>query len=148
MRGRRRPARERAEAVGIAVFEGVTAAERETGIPKQTIHEWLQSDEFGHLRTRARDVVAAEWWAGVQVGFAAVLEGLRDPDQPLRDKAQALAVLYDRLALMTGGATSRMESRDITGTLSDADLIDAIREAQRLIGDGRAAPAPAGEATS
>ena len=116
--------RERAKAVGIAVVTGVSEAERQTGIPKETIHYWTDKPEFAHLRTRARELVADDMWTGVQIGLRAVIEGLQNPDAPLRDKAQALGIVYDRFALLSGEATTRSEHRDITDV--DADGVAAI----------------------
>jgi hypothetical protein len=136
---------EKARAVGLAVVHGVTETERRTGIPKETIHYWTQTPEFAQLRTTARDAVADQFWVAIQVGVDAVVAGLKDPDVPLRDKQQSLATLYDRHALMTGAATSRTESRDITGTISDLELVEAIRTADSLATAGRAAAPTAGE---
>lgn len=136
---RRYTARQRANAVGIATVEGVTAAERQTGIPKTTIDYWLDKPEFVHLRTTARDALAERFWVGIQVGLEEVAKGLRG-DAPLRDKAAALGTLYDRHALLTGGATGRTESRDITGSLADSDVIDALRAADQATA-GVGAPA-------
>ena len=131
---RRYSAKQKAEAVGIAVVEGVTETERRTGIPKETVHYWLRKPEFEHLRTRAREEVAEDFWTGVQVGLEEVTRGLRS-DAPLRDKAQALGVVYDRFALLTGQATSRTESKALTEGLDDHEraqlrsLIDGALEA-------------------
>ena len=119
MARQKRTTAEKAAAVGIALAVGVTEAERQTGIPKQSIDYWLNSEAFGHLRTRARADVATEMWAGVQVGLQAVVTGFNDPDAPLRDKATAFGVLYDRFALINGDATSRTESKSITDDLPD-----------------------------
>lgn len=113
-----RSATEKAKAVGIAVVTGVTEAERQTGIPKESIQRWLAHPATAQLRTRAREDVAAGMWAGVQVGLQAVVEGLRSPEAPLRDKATALGILYDRFALMSGEATSRTESKALTDDIS------------------------------
>jgi transposase-like protein len=128
-RRRRYSAKERAEATGIALVEGVTEAERQTGIPKQTIDYWTQMPEFGQLRTTAREVVADRFWAGIQVGLAEVVKGLKG-DAPLKEKAHALGVMYDRHALLTGGATGRTESRDLSSRSDHerallSDVIDA-----------------------
>lgn len=129
---RRYSARTKAKAVGIAVVDGVTDAERQTGIPKQTIDYWLrQDDRFGQLRTRAREEVAEDFWVGIQIGLDEVTKGLRDAGTPLRDKAAALHELGDRFALLTGAATSRTERRDLTDNLDDGEkeaLADAIDE--------------------
>lgn len=137
---------EKADAVGLALGRNTKAASEQLDIPRSTIRGWIESPEFASLRHRARDTVAEEMWAGVQVGMRAVIDGFRDPDAPLRDKAQALGILYDRFALLTGGATTRSENRDITGTLSDADVAALVREAEQITGGGGTAEAPAGEA--
>ncbi len=115
---RRYTKRQKAEVVGVAVVEGVTEAERQTGIPKQTIDYWVHHPEFGHLRTTAREVVVEQFWVGIQVGLKEVVEGLRG-DAPLHHKAEALKTLADRYALLSGEATSRTETRDLTARLDE-----------------------------
>lgn len=134
------PTKTRMETIGRALEVGTKQAARETGIARRTIEYWMASPEFAELKSKARDQVAEDMWAGVQVALREVLDGLTQPRTPLRDKAQALGILYDRYALLSGGATARTEARDITGTLSDAELIEAVREAERLIGLGGVAP--------
>ncbi len=119
---------QKANALGIAAANGVTAAERSTGIPKETIQYWTTKPEFAQLRTTAREMVIDQFWVAVQVGLEQVIEGLKG-DAPLKEKSVALATVYDRHALLTGGATARSESRDITGTISDAELLAAILSA-------------------
>src|SRR5262245_27403427 len=143
---RRYTTKDRAHAAGIGIVEGVTEAERPTGIPKETIQYWVNKQEFAHLRTTAREMVADEFWVGVQVGIEEVIKGLRS-DAPLKEKAVAFGVIYDRHALLTGGATGRTESRDITGTLSDADVIAHLREADAITAGGRASLPPEDETT-
>ena|SRR3990170_165464 len=122
---RKYTAKQRAEAVGIAVVEGVTRAEETTGIPKTTIDYWTHKPEFVGFRTTAREVVVEALWVGVQVGINEVTKALRG-DAPPHQKAAALAVLYDRYALMTGQATSRSENRTLTEGLDDHER-DALR---------------------
>lgn len=135
---------EKAEAVAAATMHGAEAASEQLGIPRTTIIYWLDKPEFVALRQKTRDEVAERMWAAIQVGVDEIAKGLRDPDAPLRDKAMATGVLYDKHALLTGGATGRTESRDITGTISDGELAAAIREAERITGEGGAAPATEG----
>jgi hypothetical protein len=132
---------EKAKAVGLAVVEGVTKAAEATGIPNQRVSDWLaEFDPSGEMRAKSRDAVAEQMWAVIQIGVQEVFKGIQG-DAPLRDKVVAVGVLYDKFALLTGAATSRTESRDLTGTLSDAELIAAVREAERLTGEA-GAPAP------
>jgi hypothetical protein len=123
----------------------VTAAGEALGIPKTTVQYWADSEEFAHLRTTARETVVETFWAAVQVGLDEVVKGFRT-DASLKDKAVALATVYDRHALLTGGATNRSESRDVTGTLSDAELIAAVREADRIARASRTPTPTEGEA--
>lgn len=138
-------AKQKATAVGIALVDGVTEAERQTGIPKQTIDYWQSKPEFGHLRTTARETVAEQFWVGIQVGLREVLKGL-ESDAPLKEKADALRVMADRYALLTGDATSRTESRELND-LPDSTYVEAIREARALTAASRegADPTPAEE---
>ena len=142
---RRYTQRTRAKAVGIALVDGVTAAERTTGIPKETIQYWTQKPEFAHLRTTAHDIVAEEMWIGIQVGVRELVAGLAG-DAPLHHKASAFQALADRYALLTGGATSRTESRELND-LPDSTYVAAITEARRLVGDSTtgADPSPSEE---
>ncbi len=115
---RRYTAKERAAAVGIAVADGVTAAERQTGIPKQTTDYWQSKPEFGHLRTTARETVAEQFWIGIQVGLREVIKGI-EGDAPLREKAEAMKVMADRYALLTGAVTARTETIRLTDGMDD-----------------------------
>lgn len=135
---------QRAAAVADAITSSAEAASERAGIPRSTLRYWLDDPEFAELRQTTRDQLADQLWTTIQVGVAEVSKGLRNPDAPLRDKVIAVGVLYDKHALLTGAATSRSESRDITGTISDAELAAALREASRLASGS--APAPAVEA--
>lgn len=142
MRGQKRDAKTRANAVGIALVSGPVKAGEVTGIPHRTISDWMAAPEFAELRLRAREDVAALFWAAVQEGVEAVRAGLNG-DEPLRDKAAALGVLYDRYALLSGQATSRTEHRDLTASLDDhekqrlRDLIEgALAEPAEAVAGG------------
>ena len=118
-----------------ATLSTVEAAAAATGIPRTTIDYWMDQPEFVELRSKTRDAVADEFWTAIQVGVKEVAKGLLG-DAPLRDKATAVGILYDKHALLTGSATSRTEARDITGTISDGELVAAVREAVEIAGGG------------
>lgn len=111
--------------MGIAAAAGVSAAERATGIPKETIQYWTHRPEFAQFRTRAREDVLEGMWVGIQVGAQELVKGMTS-DAPLHQKAQAWAALTDRYLLLAGEATSRSEHRDITD--ADAAGIDALEQ--------------------
>jgi hypothetical protein len=131
---RRYTAKQRAQAAGIAVVEGPTVAAEQTGIPRKTIEYWMDKPEFAELRHKSRESVADEMWSGIQIGLREVVKGLTG-EAPLRDKSVALGILYDKHALLTGGATGRMESRELND-LPDSTYVDAIRAARDIARSG------------
>lgn len=136
---------QKAEAVGLASVTSQKHAAESLGIPRRTLGQWVNDPQWQDLRDASRDQLATQMWVGIQIGLAEVVKDIQG-EAPLRDKATALGILYDKHALLTGAATARTESRDLTGTLSDLDLINALREADAITGEGGTAPAPAGEA--
>ncbi len=106
------------------MVEGVTEAERQTGIPKNTIQYWLNSPEFVHLRTTARPIVVESLWVGIQVGIQELTLGLRG-EAPLQHKAAAFEALAQRYALLNGEATTRSDT--VTSGMDDHERA-ALRE--------------------
>lgn len=123
MTTRRRTAAEKAQAVGIAVVEGTTAASEKTGIPRKTIAYWRDQPEFAELRQQKKEDVAADVWAAFQAGVRRVAELIPLTDD-LQKVATATGIIYDKFALMAGHATSRSEHRELL-----ADFDDHEREA-------------------
>lgn len=144
MRGSKYPTKDRARAVGIALVDGVPAASQATGIPVRTIYDWKESPEFAELRTRNKDAVTGEWWAGVQLAFRRTIELLGQTEDPVK-AATAGAIMFDKTALARGEATMRSETRTWTDNLSDdekgrlRDWIDSL--------DGPAGTSESGAAT-
>lgn len=150
MRGKKRPTTERAAAVGLAVVVGQEEAGRRLGIPKQTIHGWMIRPEFVQLRTTARETVGELFWVSIQEGLEQVHAGMMSPDEPLRSKTDALAMLIEKRALLVGEATSRTESRDWVEKLDDHETAALLTFIDTLDGpagtgdEGEAAGVPAG----
>jgi hypothetical protein len=149
----KRPAAAKAKAVGIALLEGVTEAERQTGIPKESIHYWLDRPEFAHLRTRAREDMATDVKAAFLRALARTVE-LLDTETDLRAVGDVADKLGNRYALLSGEATARTEHRDIDD-VDDRDAVSAAADAYvasvraraaRMGGQVRAGAAPAGDA--
>lgn len=137
---RRYTKREKAQAVAAATLTSTEAAAESTGIPRTTIQYWMDQPEFVELRQKTREQVADEMWAGIQVGVREVVKGLTG-DAPLKDKATAVGILYDKHALLTGGATGRTESRELND-LPDSTYVEALRAARDLTRVGRESPDP------
>jgi transposase-like protein len=135
---------EKAQAVAQATLTSTEAAADTTGIARSTIRYWMDQPEFADLRLKTREGVADEFWTTIQIGIKRLAE-LIPKTEDLQKVATAVGILYDKHALLTGGATGRTESRDLTGTLSDGDLIAAIREADSIASGGRAPEAASAE---
>lgn len=131
------------------VTGNVSEAARQTGIPESSIHQWMDSSEFAELRERTKLQVTGEWWGFVQQAFRRTSDLLNKTDDPVK-AATAGAIIFDKMALASGDATSRTETRSLTDDLDDHEaevLGEVIRGelARRKDGD-TAIPAVAGDA--
>lgn len=108
---------QRANAIGLALSIGADKAAAQTDIPRRTISSWLSGErtapELEAAISRSRDDVAARLWEAVTVGTEQVLAGLRDPKARLGDKANALRIVAEQYALLTGGVTERTENVNV-----------------------------------
>ena len=89
-------------------------------MPVSTLHSWRAQPEFARLRTEKREDVAADMWAAFQKGVRRMSE-LMDTAEDLTKVAIASGVIYDKLALMSGAATSRTETRSLADDYSDQE---------------------------
>lgn len=133
--------RERITTVIAAELSSNLAAERATGIPESSIRRWRDDPELAKYIDKTRDELAE----GTQLLAHRALEQISatlSKFEP-RDLVMLFGVMVDKTQLLSGGATARTESRDLTGTLADSDVRDIIREAEDLLAasDGRT-PAP------
>lgn len=105
---------EKAKAVGLALLRGTAAAAEASGVSQRTVQRWVDDPAMARLVAETKDGVRDHIWAGMQIGLEAVVAGLKDPDAPLQARANTFGILFDKWALMSGEATSRSESKDIT----------------------------------
>jgi hypothetical protein len=132
---------EKAATVARALLTTTEQAAEESGIPQSTVRYWVQHPDFAELRAETHEEVGEQFWATIQIGIARVAE-LIPKTEDLQKVAVAVGILYDKHALLTGGATGRTESRDLSD-LPDSAYIDAIHEARRLTSREGADPQPA-----
>ena len=106
-------------------------------ISDDTLARWQEADaEFRGAVTKAESdaearflgVIAKAAHEGTWTAAAWWLERRRHEDYRKREGVE-----------ITGRDGGPIESRDVTNTLSDSDLREALREADRLAGAGRAA---------
>lgn len=122
--------RTKLSAVMAAEMSGVVAAEKQTGIPESTIRYWMDKPEFAEVRAKTREELSDEIKVAAHLAWQRVIESM--PTMEPRDAIFAAEKATSLQILMTGGATARTETRDISGTLSDLDLIGALVEAESL----------------
>lgn len=131
-RGRRYDKRTKLAAVMAAEMSGVVQAEEQTGIPESTIRYWMDKPEFAEVRAKTREDLADEIKVVAHLAWRRIAEALRTGEMEPRDATFAAEKATSLQLLLTGGATARTETRDITGTISDAELAAALLEAESL----------------
>ena len=142
---------EKLEAVAQATVNGPEQAATATGIPRTTILYWLDQPEFVALRQKTRD----EMRDGFKVLVHRAQEALmgRIAEMEPRDLTILLGVATDKTLLMSGDATTRAETRDLSNELDDHErvalkrvLTDELARREDPSGDTRArvdaAPTP------
>ena len=138
--------REKVAAVLAADASSLTAAAEATGVPRKTIAYWLDRPEFADIRQNAREHIAEDALAVARLAWKKLGQAIADDLLEPRDLVIATGMATDKSQLLNGGATARSENRDITGTISDAELVAAIREADRIASGAGVEAAPADEA--
>jgi hypothetical protein len=125
---RRYTKKTQASAVTVALASSTQAAAEQTGIPRTTIDYWLHKPEFDDLRNNTREELAEGSKVVAHMALEAIQRRL-DEFEP-----HTLVVLYgvmtDKSELLTGGATSRTETRTLTDGFDDDErkaLHDAIQ---------------------
>ena len=127
MTHRRYTRKDKVAAVTAAAASSVLAAAQETGIPRTTIAYWLEQPEFAELRQKTREEAADGWKVILHRAQERIMDLIPSMDA---DQIMVLGgIATDKSQLLTGGATSRTETRDLTADLDDherAALKDAI----------------------
>lgn len=129
---RRYTKREKVTAVMAAEIVNAEAASEQTGIPRSTIRRWLEDPELVELRLKTRESMAADMKALAMVALEALMGAIRRGELEGRDLVVALGVAIDKAQLLSGEATSRTETRDLTDTLDDherarlRDILDDV----------------------
>ena len=112
-----RSQKQKLAAVMAAEMVGVRKAAEQTGIPKQTISDWINDPKYGHFRTKTREDLAEEVKVVAHLAWKRVAETL--PMMEPRDAMFAAEKASTILQLVTGEATQRTEHRELTESLDD-----------------------------
>ena len=126
MPGRRYSRKSKVAAVIAAEFTTVEAAAEAAGIPRTTVQYWFDAPEFVTLRQKTREDLAEESMSMAHLVLSEIKRRINEYEP--RDLSVLLGILVDKGQLLTGHATGRIETRDITDTLDDAER-EALRNA-------------------
>jgi hypothetical protein len=142
MPNRRYTKRQKITAVVAAELTSGLAASQSTGISETNIRRWRDDPELAKYVDKTRDELAD----GTHMLAHRALEQimLKLPDFEPRDLVTLFGVMVDKAQLLSGAATSRTENRDITGSLTDTDVLAALAAAEdyaRPSGSGTPTPA-------
>lgn len=116
-------------AVIAAEMSSIPAVAKSSGIPETTIRYWMEEPEFVALRAKTREDMAEESAALAHKTLGVIRAKLAEFEP--RDLTVLFGVLVDKAQLLTGQATNRTETRDITDRMTPeqmdalADEIDA-----------------------
>ena len=115
----RRPKSEKLAAVLAAEMTGVVQASEQSGIPESTIRYWMEQPEFAAYRAKAREDLKDEITVVAHLAWQRVAEGLYAGTLEPRDALFAAEKATTQFLLLSGEATSRSESRDLTDDITD-----------------------------
>lgn len=133
---------EKIAAVLAADASSTLAAAEANGIPRKTLAYWLDRPEFADLRHNAREGMAEDALMVARLAWKKLGQAIAAGELDARDLVIATGMATDKSQLLNGGATNRTEARDLTGTISDAELDAAIREANAIATGGGSPEAP------
>jgi hypothetical protein len=101
-------AEQRAEAVALSASVGPLKAAKQLGIPARTVASWGHRQESSAIiRAAHQDIAESLRFAHAET-LDSVMRGVRDPKSRLGERAAALRVLGEQLALAEGRATSNV----------------------------------------
>lgn len=127
---RRYTRKQKVSAVTAAAASSVLAAAEASGIPESTLRYWLDKPEFAELRDKTREEASKGWEVIQHLALGRLRELI--PTMEPRDLTILAGLAVDKSQLLSGGATSRSEHRDITDGLNDHEwesLTTLLREA-------------------
>lgn len=119
-------------AVLAAETSGQMAAAKATGIPRETIRDWMQRPEYAEIRLKVRADLAEEYKVAAHLAVARVVELM--PTMEARDAIFAFEKAATLSQLLGGQATSRTETRELLDGFDDHEtdaMSDWFREIVR-----------------
>lgn len=135
--GRRQTRATKAKAVLLAdALNSADEAGKQLGIAGRSIRRWREDPELAAMVRKTREETADDVKVAMILTWELLIQRLKAGEIDTRDLIVLGGVAFDKFQLATGGATARSETRDISGTLSDLDVIAAVREADAIASAG------------
>jgi hypothetical protein len=138
---RRYTKRQKLATVMAAEMSTVAQAAKAIGAPESTVRYWMDDPSFAEFRAKTRDDMV-EGTALLAHRILGRISETLDQFEP-RDLTILFGVMVDKAQLLSGNATGRLETRDLSGSLSDADITEAIRAAEDYTRAGHSGTAEA-----
>src|SRR5438552_504521 len=128
-----RSKRQRVAAVMTAEIASVTAAAAEAGVSERTVRRWKNDPEMAEYVNQTRAETADQMRALSLKVLAEICERL--PQYEPRDLSILLGILTDKAQLLSGEATTRTETRDLTVALGTEERDALADEVDRWLRD-------------
>ena len=139
------PEKTKLAAVIAAEITSQTEVEHSTGIPQETIRDWVKDPKYAEIRSKTREQLVEEIRVVAHLAVKRVAETL--PSMEPRDALFAFEKAATILQLVSGEATARVETRELLNDFNDHEtevmqewLRDQLKE--RLLKEGMGAPDP------
>ena len=108
-----------------AELSSTMAAAEKTGIPRTTIAYWLDDPAFVDLRRKTREESAEGFDVLIHMAQGRLQELI--PQMEPRDLVTLLGVATDKAQLVSGKATARTETKELTEGMNDHER-EALRK--------------------
>jgi hypothetical protein len=145
---RRYTKRQKVSAVTAALATSVKAAADSQDIPRKTLSYWMDAPEFATLRQKTREELAEGSIILANLAQSELARKVRAGEVEPRDLAVIYGIAIDKGQLLSGAATHRIETKDLTDGFDDHETRAIVEGARKYLegsepaeGEGVAAPA-------
>src|SRR5687767_6554791 len=111
---RRYTKRQKGVVVAIAEMSSVAAAAEKSGVPESTVRYWRDSPEFAEIRAKTKADLAEGWIVVAHLAVDSMIGALQRGEFKPQDLPTLGGIATDKSQLLSGAATERAETRDLT----------------------------------
>ena len=125
-------------AVVAAELTSTEAAAAAIGVSAASLRQWKNSGQFDEYIAFTREQMVGELTAVAVMAWSRLMVRLLEDRIESRDLVILAGVATDKMQLLSGGATSRLEKRSIPDILNDHETSQIIAAARRHLAGDRA----------